>query len=231
VADGRADIAALAPLIGERARVEILDALVDDSGLPASELARRAGVSPSTASAHLAKLVDGGLIAVERHGRHRRYRLASGAVAAALEALAVIAPRRPPTSLREATLADALREGRTCYDHLAGRLGVELTAVLCEKRLLELDGAAYAVTQRGARVLRGLGLDVDELRRRRRAFARPCLDWSERRHHLAGALGAALAQRLFELGWVERFGSGRAVAVTETGRSELRRRLGVELAR
>jgi DNA-binding transcriptional ArsR family regulator len=223
-----ADLPAIATLIGDRTRAAMLDALVEGD-LPASELARRAGVSASTASAHLSKLVEGGIVAVERRGRQRRYRLAGAAVAAAIEALAAIAPRRQVSSLREATTGELLREARTCYDHLAGKLGVELTSALTRRRILRADGDSYFLTERGERALRGLGIDVDDLRRQRRAFAKPCLDWSERRHHVAGALGAALARRLFELGWLERAGSGRAVVLTAAGREGLRDLLGEHL--
>jgi DNA-binding transcriptional ArsR family regulator len=223
------DIAAVAVLIGERARVAMLDALVDERDLPASELARRAGVSPSTASAHLGKLVDAGLIGVEHRGRQRRYRLAGPPVAAAIEALAAIAPPAPVHSLREATRGELLRRGRTCYDHLAGRLGVELAVALRRGRFLRGRDSGYLLTRRGEQVLTELGIDVAALRGQRRAFAFPCLDWSERRPHLAGALGAALAERLFALEWVERVGPGRAAALTERGRRELRKRIELDL--
>jgi DNA-binding transcriptional ArsR family regulator len=225
-ANGAVDIQAVAILIGDRTRAAMLDALVDEHDLPAAELARRAGVSASTASAHLARLVDGDLLAVEPAGRQRRYRLAGPAVAAAMEALAAIAPTRPIHSLREATRGEQLREGRTCYDHLAGRLGVRLTASLQSSGFLRRWGGEYALTRRGEWVLAELGVDVAGARAQRRRFAFPCLDWTERRHHLAGALGAALADQLFELGWVERVGRGRAAALTERGRRELDHRFG-----
>ena len=207
----------------------MLDALVDERDLPASELARRVGVSPSTASTHLARLVEARLVTVERHGRQRRYRLAGPAVAEALEALAAIAPLRPVRSLREATRGKLLRDGRTCYDHLAGRLGVELTGALASRGLLRRREGAYVLTRRGEQALGELGVDVADVRAQRRRFAFPCLDWSERREHLAGALGAALAERLFALGWVTRVGPGRAAALTDAGRAELRSRFGLDL--
>jgi DNA-binding transcriptional ArsR family regulator len=228
-ADGLADIPAVAVVIGDRTRAAMLDALVDERDLPAIELARRVGVSPSTASAHLALLVEARLVAVERHGRQRRYRLAGPPVAAALEALAAIAPLRPVQSLGEATRDELLRDGRTCYDHLAGRLGVELTGALSAQGLLRRRDGAYLLTRRGEQVLGDLGVDVVRVRAQRRPFAFPCLDWSERREHLAGALGAALADRLFALGWVTRVGPGRAATLTESGRKELGARFGLEL--
>jgi DNA-binding transcriptional ArsR family regulator len=227
--DGDVDVAAAAGLIGDRTRAAFLLALSEAEALPASELAARAHVSAPTASAHLAKLVAGGLVVAEPIGRHRYFRLAEPAVADALEALSIIASARPVTSLREADRTAAIRAARTCYDHLAGRLGVGLTEALGQRALIVRRNGEFAVTARGERELDRLGLDLESLRRERRSFARACLDWSERRYHLAGAVGAALATSCFELGWIERRGSGRAVAVTPAGRSELRRRFGFAL--
>jgi DNA-binding transcriptional ArsR family regulator len=226
--DGDVDVAAVASLIGDSTRAAFLLALSEAEALPASELAARAGVSAPTASAHLAKLVAGGLVVAEPSGRHRYFRLAEPAVADALEALSVIAPTRQVMSLREADRTAAIRAARTCYDHLAGRLGVGLTEALEQRALIARRNGDFAVTERGERELDRLGLDLESLRLGRRSFTRACLDWSERRYHLAGALGAAIAIRCFELGWIERRGSGRAVAVTSAGRSELQRRFGLD---
>lgn len=220
-----ADISAPAALIGDATRAAFLTALSDGRALPASDLAQRAGVTASTASVQLAKLVDGGLVETERNGRHRYYRLRDERVAAALESLAVIAPPAPARSLKQARVGADLRAGRTCYDHLAGVLGVELFDALLGERLLTEE---LEPTVRGKRRLRELGIELDG-QRSRRPFARRCLDWSERRHHLAGALGAALAARFFELGWIERTGSSRAVRVTASGREALARELSLEL--
>src|SRR5919197_450358 len=179
---GLADIPAIALVVGNRTRIAMLDALVDEHDLPASERARHGVVSASTASDHLARLVEARLVAVERHGRQRRYRLAGPPVAAALEALAAIAPLRPVQSLGEATRDELLRDGRTCYDHLAGRLGVELTGALSAQGLRRRDGA-YLLTRRGGQGLGGLGVDVVRVRAPRRP--RP------RRHpHRVGTEGA-----------------------------------------
>jgi DNA-binding transcriptional ArsR family regulator len=221
-----ADIAAPAALIGDATRATFLMALSQGQSLPASELARRARVTPSTASIQLAKLVEGGFLTVERSGRHRYYALTDPNVASAIESLAVIAPRRAASSLKQAQVGSDLQAARTCYDHLAGALGVELFDALQRQRLLtgELEP-----TKRGATRLRELGIDVDALARRRRPFAKRCLDWTERRHHLAGSLGAALATRCFELGWIERLPSSRAVRVTTEGRDALARELATDL--
>ncbi len=206
-----AEVAVVAAAIGNRARAAILDRLLDGDALPASELAAEAGVGLSTASGHLDSLVKLGLIGVEPNGRQRRYRMAGPDVARAIEALAAIAPRRPVSSLRQGALADRLRAGRTCYDHLAGRLGVGLTEGLVRKGALRLRDGSFSVTRRGERIFGDLGIDLQALRLQRRAFAIPCLDWTERRTHLAGALGGALCEQLLAVGWVERRGPARAV--------------------
>ncbi len=216
-----ADLARVASAIGNRARARILDRLLQGDALPASELAADAGVALSTASGHLETLADVGLVAVERQGRQRRYRIARPEVARAIEALAVIAPRRPVTSLRTATSAERLRAGRMCYDHLAGRLGVGLTEALVTTRALRLHDGGFSVTRGGERLFRDLGLELPMIRERKRAFAIACLDWTERRVHLAGALGAALCEDLLARAWVERRGSGRAVALTDSGATNL----------
>jgi DNA-binding transcriptional ArsR family regulator len=226
--DGDADISAVAALVGEPARAALLVALTDDVSLPASELAARARIAPSTASEHLAKLVDGGLIVGERSGRHRYFRLATPEVASAIEALAAIAPRHRVRSLRAANEADALRYARTCYDHLAGRLGVGLARALEESRVLVYRDGGYALGTAADRRLAELGVDLAEIRGRRRPPVRVCVDWSERRRHLGGGLGAAVAGRFFSLGWLRRREASRSVEVTAEGREQLAR-LGVEL--
>jgi DNA-binding transcriptional ArsR family regulator len=221
-----ADIAAPASLMGNATRATFLMALSQGQSLPASELARRARVTPSTASIQLAKLVEGGLLTAERNGRHRYYRLEDPNVATAIESLAVIAPRRPASSLEQARVGSELQAARTCYDHLAGALGVALLDALRRQRLLT---AELEPTRRGIKRFAQLGIDVDELAQRRRPLAKGCLDWTERRRHLAGSLGAALATRCFELGWIERLPSSRAVLLTDAGRSALIRELALDL--
>ena len=190
----------------------MLAALGDGRSLPASALAAEAGVAPSTASGHLARLVEGGLLAAESRGRRRYFRLCGPEVAEALEALACIAPREPVRSLRQATRVEALHSARTCYDHLAGRLGTALMDALLERGVV----ADEHVTPLGHETLASLGVELDSVPGRRPLF-RSCLDWSERRPHAAGKLGAALAARCFELGWVERLDGTRAVRVTPAG--------------
>ena len=201
---------------------------MDGDPCAAGELARRAGIAPSTASGHFARLLAGGLVACESVGRERRYRLASAAVAATLEALARVAPPLTVRSWRGADRGAAIRSARTCYDHLAGRLGVGLTEALVAQGVLIPRDTAYELTAAGEETLDRLGVDVAAARARRRSFARACLDWSERRPHLAGALGAAVAETILARGWVRRRPGDRGLHVTAVGVAELRD-LGVEL--
>ena len=224
-----ADLSQVADLMTAH-RATILLALIGGRPLSAGQLAERAGISPPLASSHLAKLLDGGLVTVEQRGRERHYRLAGPHVAEAIEAMLTLAPQRSATSLRESTRGRAIRLARTCYDHLAGEVGVSIHDALAAQRLLDIDGdGAYRLTEPGERRLADLGLDVPALRAGRRAFARPCLDWTERRPHLAGGLGAGLAARLFELEWVTRLPGTRAVRLTEPGRTGLRDALALNL--
>ena len=227
--DADPEVSAVAALLSDRSRATVLWSLSDGTARPACELALRAGVGKSTISFHLARLVEGRLLQVERHGRHRYYRLASPAVAAVLETLAAVAPPGAARTFHEGQAGQAIRYARTCYDHLAGVVGVAVTEALLRRQVLRGRGGDYELTPSGDRLLSRLGADVAGARRARRAFARPCLDWSERRHHLAGALGTALLERLLALKWIRRSATGRAVLVTPAGRERLRRTLGVRL--
>ncbi len=229
------DIAQAAALMADPTRAAILSALVPDRPLAAGELARLAGVSAATASFHLAKLLDGGLIAVARHGRHRYYRLAGYPVAAALEALGLISPAVPVRTLRQSREAAALAEARTCYDHLAGRAGVALLDALLRRGMLQpqksksssrtssgdTPGNRFEVTGAGAEALGSFGIDVAEIRRSRRTFAGECIDWTQRRGHLSGALAAAITARLFALGWIQHGPRRRSVLITPAGTAGL----------
>jgi DNA-binding transcriptional ArsR family regulator len=221
-------IAAVAELIGEPARAAILIMLADGRALPAGELARAAGVSAPSASAHLSKLVGGGLLSVQSEGRHRYYTMASPDVGHAIEALGAIAtnPRGPGVAPPPETRA--LYNLRSCYDHLAGRVAVELTSALERSRVIRLRGERdYELGPEGPIWFEALGLDAAALCRSRRTFARRCLDWTERRPHLAGALGAALFSRLMALGWVVRLPKTRALRITHRGAGELEGRFGI----
>ncbi len=246
---GDADIARIGALVADPARARMLMALGDGRALAASVLADEAGVAASTASAHLAKLVDGGLLNVQSHGRHRYFELANPQVGALIETLAGMAPPAPVRSLREGTRANAVRTARTCYDHLAGRLGAGLMGALLERDLLvggdgtfAADKAGrdrlsapgsdhdYRLTERGLDELSAFGIDFDELAGRSRPLIRYCVDWSEQRHHLAGSLGASLAARMLELGWVSRARRGRAVHISQKGSAGLAETFGLEMS-
>lgn len=222
------DTAAVARLLGEPARAAMLDALLAGRALAAGELARVAGVSAATASEHLARLRAGGLVEVVAQGRHRYHRLASPDVAHALEALALISPPRPVRTLRQSRANRALALARTCYDHLAGRVGVAVHDALVGYGAVRAGTDGYLLTGPGAELLDGLGVEVARARGARRAFARPCLDFTERRTHLAGALGAAICDRFLAQGWLVRRGAGqRGLRVTDGGRRVLADALGI----
>ena len=223
-----ADIAAVGALVGDRARASMLLALMGGDAVSAGELARRAGVTPSGATAHLWRLRDGGLVTSEVVGRQRVFQLAGPDVAEALEALSLVAPPLPARGLRQSRAAAALKQARTCYDHLAGEFGVAVTEALVEREVLAPENGRFAVTGPGRLWLGDLGVDVDALERKPRSFARSCLDWSERRPHLAGSLGAGVATAFFARGWVRRRPGGRAIAVTAAGADRLEGNLGVE---
>lgn len=218
-----------AALIGEPGRAAMLAALMDGRAYTATELGHIAGVSAPTASGHLGKLLAAGLIALERQGRHRYYRLEGPDVVRALKSLAALAvqtrPRRRPTGPRDA----AMRRARTCYDHLAGELGVALTDRLATLGYLVASANGFEVTAAGERGLAALGIDVAALGRRRRPLVRSCLDWSERRPHLAGALGAALLDALEGRNWLVRRPVGRTVTLTPAGRRGLETAIGLDL--
>ena len=216
------DLSAVGALLADLPRAAILAALLGGVAIPAGELARIAGVRPSTTSTHLATLLAAGWVAVERRGRHRYYRLGSAEVATLLEQIAWLAPPSPVRSLRGRQETDALRLLRCCYDHLAGRVGVALTDALLERGVLRVEGSDFALTPAGATFLRGRGVEVPAATGRR-AYARRCLDWSERRDHLAGALGAAVLAAWQTQGWVARREHGRALQLTPAGLAQLPR--------
>ncbi|MGW6487873.1 ArsR/SmtB family transcription factor [Streptomyces sp. NPDC055056] len=221
-------LAALAGLLADETRAAFLLALLDGRAWTAGELARHAGVAPSTASEHLGKLVAGGLLTEERQGRHRYVRLADARVAQLVEDLAAHVGPRPasrPRTLRESSTGSAMARGRTCYDHLAGRLGITLTDALTGRGLLRQD-TGFALTDAGVRWFGGAGISLE--RTGRRPLARACLDWTERRPHLAGTAGAALCRHALDAGWCVRIGSDRAVRVTPIGERAFADLLGIE---
>jgi DNA-binding transcriptional ArsR family regulator len=208
-------LAQVAAAVGDPARANILTALLDGRALTAKELAYAARVTPQTTSGHLARLTEAGLLERVRQGRHRYYRLASPLVARLLESLMVVAAAATPRPT--VRIDEGLRAARACYDHLAGRLGVGLADTLQERGHVVFAGESGALTEAGVDFFAGFGVELPDTHRSRRALCRPCLDWSERRPHLAGALGAALATRCFDLGWLKRQRDGRALTVTPAG--------------
>lgn len=222
-------LARLAALIADETRAACLLALLDGRAWTAGELARHAGVAASTLSEHLGKLVAGGLLTQERQGRHRYVRLADARVAHLVEDLAAQVSPDPdsfprPRNLRESSAGSAMARGRTCYDHFAGRLGIALTDALTSRRLLRQD-TGFALTDAGLAWFEDMGILLD--RKGRRPLARGCLDWTERRPHLAGVAGAALCRHALDAGWCVRIGSERAVKVTATGERALAEHLGI----
>jgi DNA-binding transcriptional ArsR family regulator len=221
-------IAEAASLIGDPARANMLLALMDGRALSATELAYVAGVSSSTASGHLAKLVEGRLIDVVASGRHRYFQISSPRVAGVIEGLMGLASDGPPRYRPPARIDAAMARARTCYDHLAGRLGVGIAETLVGRNQLELDVSGGRLTDDGTEALSGFGIDVKALNSRRQ-FCAPCLDWSERRWHVGGALGAAIAARCFDLGWIERRRDSRALDITRIGERGFADRFGLSL--
>jgi DNA-binding transcriptional ArsR family regulator len=214
------DIAMIASLVGDPARSNMLTALMTGRALTASELAQEAGITPQTASSHLAKLEAGGLIEPEKQGRHRYYRLTGPDVAGVLEGLAGLAARAGHMRVRTGPKDPALRRARICYDHLAGDLGVQMLESMKKQRLVRASKQAIELTGEGKRFMAdALQIDTDALAHPRRPVCKACLDWSERRHHLAGMLGAAMMSRFTELKWAARDEApgSRVVNFTRTG--------------
>ena len=225
-----ANVATPAALIGDPARAAMLMALLDGRAMPATQLAWAAGITPQSASNHLGKLTAGGLVAVTQQGRHRYYRLAGPHVAQALEALSSLSPVPRPMDPPLSPKARRLREARTCYDHLAGRLGVALADAFERAGLFEPDGdARYRLTAEGQARLTAIGVDLTGLKPNPRGPLRPCIDWTERRRHLAGPIAARLLDRLFQLGWIARGAEGRSAVLTPAGRKGLMDLCGLEL--
>ena len=223
-------IAEVANLVGDPARANILAALLDQRALTASELAYAAGVSPQTTSSHLGKLAQAHLLEVEKQGRHRYYRLASPLVAQMLESVMAVSAHGPRLDRPLARCDEGLRKARTCYDHLAGRLGVGLADALTQRGFIALDRDGGEVTAAGLTFFSELRLDLTAPTKSRRVFCRPCLDWTERRYHLAGHVGACLLRLCVDRGWITRHRDSRAVTITPAGAAQMRAIFGVALA-
>ena len=224
------DISYAAKLISDSSRASILQSLMDVDGLPATELANKAGISIQTASSHLSKLVEGELLTVERHGRHKYYRLASIEVAQIIESLSILAPKPKVNSLNSFNSTNKLKKARSCYDHLAGLLGVCITEALINKGYLEdiPNEKEYVVTELGIEFFNSWGIEIYKLRKLKRHFAKKCLDWSERKYHLAGSLGNAVMMYMLEHRWIEKL-PNRQINITKFGATKLQIELGVTL--
>jgi|SRR5208283_247444 len=217
-------ITRIASLIGEAGRIQMLTRLLDGNGHSASELAMAASVSPQTASSHLSKLLAGGLVVSERSGRQRLFRLKNADVAAAIEALGALAQDSRTAAMPE------MRFARTCYDHLAGVLAIALRDEFLKRGVLRHRKDAFEVTPAGKRLLNNLEIDVASLGAQRRSFAHKCLDWTERHHHIGGAVGAALLSRFFEVKWLARMRDTRAVRLTHAGERGFEETFGIRSA-
>jgi len=225
------DLSTVAALIGDPTRSALLIQLFDGAARTAGELALGAGISPQVASNQLARLRNGGLLTLEVQGRHRYYRLSGREVAQALEVLSALTLAQPLPSPRASRVPLELRFARTCYDHLAGELGVALTDALLERDILREDARDFYLTPVGETWFADLEVDLGAVWRSRRVFARRCLDWSERRPHLGGALGAALLERLRERGWLVSAGQPRTLRLTVAGAAGLEHELGLRFSR
>jgi DNA-binding transcriptional ArsR family regulator len=216
-------------LVGDPSRAEILAALMDGRAWTGRELAHFAHVSPSTASSHLQRLVRGELLSVLAQGRNRYYRIASPHVASALESLMALAPARAPRHPSERRIANDMAAARFCYDHLAGKLGVSLTDALLADGAIAFTEGTGTLTDSGVALFGKLGISLEATHRGRRPICRPCLDWSERRPHLAGVAGSALGHAALERDWVERKRNSRALSVTRRGVAALKDLFGIDL--
>lgn len=210
-------IAAVGALVGDPARANMLTSLMSGQAMTATELAHAGGIAAATASGHLTKLLEGGLLLVEKHGRHRYYRLAGPDVAAAIEALMELVEHAGHRRVRPGPKDPEMRKARVCYDHLAGERGVELFTRLTRLRLIALEGGAIIITPDGVQKFGRFGIDIGALKAGKRPLCRTCLDWSERRTHLAGSLGSMLLDRFFENKWMHRIEDSRAIRLTARG--------------
>ncbi|MFD3448945.1 ArsR/SmtB family transcription factor [Microbacteriaceae bacterium 4G12] len=221
--------ALIATLVSETSRAAILTVLLDGRFHPASELAYMAGIKPQTASFHLSKMVYANVVAVEKQGRHRYYGIQNQEVAQIMESLLSIAPPVEIKSLKQASENKSLRLARTCYDHLAGHLGVQLTLSLINMGIINEEKYGFIVTEKGEEFFTAFEIDLEKVKKKRRSFSHKCLDWSERRHHLAGALGNALLERLLELNWVQRLPKTRAIKITNDGQKGFKETFSIDI--
>ncbi|MDC8100726.1 MULTISPECIES: ArsR/SmtB family transcription factor [Chryseobacterium] len=223
------EIGYITSLIGDPIRTTILWSLLDNKAYTATELAIHADTSPQNISMHLNKLVQADLLTVERQGRHKYYRFSKPEVAYAIEAIGNLIPNDRHKKIVSNTDNSSIKYCRTCYDHLAGKVGVLLTEALLTHKIIDFDVNTYIVTKSGTRFFAELEVNIEDLKKQRRAFARPCLDWSERKHHLAGSLGAALLDKMLSLDYVRRTKNSRAILLTSKGKQYLYERFKISV--
>ncbi|HEK9102602.1 helix-turn-helix transcriptional regulator [Bacillus pfraonensis] len=215
------NVAKIAYLISDTSRATILVQLLDGRPHPATELANAAKIQPQTASFHLQKLYEAQIIDVEKHGRHRYYKIANHEIAESLEKILYLTPPEPIRSFKQSKESKEIQYARTCYDHLAGKLGVEITNSLLNNNILIKEDLQFKVTKKGQEFFVSFGIDLDSLHKKRRFFSKCCLDWSERQHHIAGSLGNAILERMIERKWITRALETRAVYVTPLGKQQI----------
>lgn len=220
---------ATASLLCEASRAKIVWNLLDGRAYTASELALVSDLSPTSVSNHLSKLLDGAIVKVDVQGRHRYYSFANPEVAYAVESLANLVPQKPMSKTDKPSPINDVKYCRTCYDHLAGKIGVLIADQFILKKIIELQDKTFVVTKNGAKFFQDFGLNLPELQKKRRHYAKPCLDWSERKYHLAGALGAALLEKMLQLDWLRKTKHSRAIVVTSLGQKGLQNTFEVEL--
>ncbi|SHH38956.1 ArsR/SmtB family transcription factor [Flavobacterium johnsoniae] len=213
------EISRISTIIGDPVRSVILWTLLDNRAYTAIELANVVETSPQNISIHLSKLVNADLLTVESQGRHKYYKLLNPEIAGVIEGIANLVPKERQKKVTDNN--SGIKYCRTCYDHLAGKIGVEITAKLIDEKYIVLDNKAFLVTEEGKTFFNNLGIDLEGLKKQKRIFAKPCLDWSERKHHFSGSLAAALLNKMFELDWIRRIDNSRAVSITASGQKGL----------
>ncbi|MFP7477124.1 ArsR/SmtB family transcription factor [Terribacillus saccharophilus] len=223
-------VAGAASLLSEPSRSIMLTYMLDGRFHTSGELARAAGITPQTASFHLKKLEEAGFLDQTKQGRHRYYGLKDPAIAQVIESLLTITPQAPVSSFKQAAEDKAIRYARTCYDHLAGFLGIQIAKALVKSDYVHEDHDQFILTAKGETFFTDFGIDLETTRRTRRSFCHCCLDWSERKHHLAGALGQAMLERFLELDWLRKKQGSRALLLTETGKNGLSEVFGLDIS-
>ncbi|PEE33735.1 ArsR/SmtB family transcription factor [Bacillus cereus] len=223
------NVSEVALLIRSKSKAQILTYLLDGKAYPTSELAYVAKIKPKTATYHLSKMKEEGILSIEKHGKHSYYRLSNSEISQILELLLVITPQEKAMPFRQSSQSSELRCARTCYDHLAGKLGVAITNSLLDKGYLMKKDMYFHITKTGQTFFTEFGIDVNEIKQKKRIFAKACLDWTEREHHLAGSLGNALLEKLLQLNWIQRISKSRTIKVTPNGKKELEQIFSIDI--